>query len=202
MDEREFQNKCAEFVSREVWANVSTMVEYILSKYDDENAPFNTDDIENPMESAEFIWNGERVRVDSIDEFEEWRNAVVDTFELEHNAILNDITIDYISNKITTDEYNNIIGALDNTYEKLIDDLFSTRIDVSCQLHMVKEIYEYWKCSPWLINKLRKMNEAVIDCEDIWCRCTTGQSIAIDDVIRDIVKWYILTDDERESLNP
>ena len=52
------------------------------------------------------------------------------------------------------------------------------------------------------VNKLRKMNEAVIDCEDIWCRCITGQSIAIDDVIRDIVKWYILTDEERESLNP
>lgn len=192
MDEREFQNKCAEFVSREVWANVSTMVEYILSKYDDKNAPFNTDDIENPMESAEFIWNGERVRVDSIDEFEEWKDVVVDTFELERNVILDDIDMDYRCNKITADEYNNIIGVLDNKYEKLIEDLFDARIDVSYQLDTVKEIYEYWKCSPWLINKLREMNEAVIDCEDIWCRCTTGQSIAIDDVIRDIVKWHLI----------
>ena len=38
--------------------------------------------------------------VDSIDEFEEWKDAVVDTFELERNAILDDIDMDYISNKI------------------------------------------------------------------------------------------------------
>lgn len=51
-----------------------------------------------------------------------------------------------------------------------------------------KEIFEYWFCSGYFTEQLGKLNEPVIVEEGIWCRCTTGQSIAIDGVIYELVE--------------
>ena len=51
-----------------------------------------------------------------------------------------------------------------------------------------KEIFEYWLVSGWFAEKLLEKNQPIlqIDNLNIWGRCTTGQAIALDRVIRDI----------------
>jgi hypothetical protein len=49
-----------------------------------------------------------------------------------------------------------------------------------------KEIYEWWICSDWLIEKLEAKGEPVIKHENLWGRTTTGQAILLDDVISEI----------------
>jgi hypothetical protein len=54
------------------------------------------------------------------------------------------------------------------------------------------EVYEFWAVSGWLADKLRERGEAVADnYPDIWGRATTGQSIVMDSVIRDIARYLI-----------
>jgi hypothetical protein len=54
-----------------------------------------------------------------------------------------------------------------------------------------KEIYEYWAVSSWLARKLAEAGEAVhtdVCGHNIWGRCTTGQAISMDHVIREMVR--------------
>ena len=54
-----------------------------------------------------------------------------------------------------------------------------------------KEIYEYWAVSSWLARKLDEAGEAVhtdVCGHNIWGRCTTGQAISMDHVIREMVR--------------
>lgn len=52
------------------------------------------------------------------------------------------------------------------------------------------EIYEWWAVSPRLAQRLLDKGEPMYDGDDckIWGRCTTGQSILLDGVIRQIVR--------------
>jgi len=54
-----------------------------------------------------------------------------------------------------------------------------------------QEVYEWWAVSSWLADRLREQDEVL--CDDlygltVWGRCTTGQAIAIDGVIRTITR--------------
>ena len=54
-----------------------------------------------------------------------------------------------------------------------------------------KVIYEYWAVSSWLARKLGEAGEAVhtdVFGHNIWGRCTTGQAISMDHVIREMVR--------------
>jgi len=60
------------------------------------------------------------------------------------------------------------------------------------------EVYEHWLVTGWLAEKLREKGECV--CDDwqgltIWGRTTTGQAIAMDPVIQQIVKETYDNDD-------
>jgi hypothetical protein len=56
MTESDFQRECSDFVNREVYCCVSSMAEYILTKsLEDDNVPFNRDDIENEFETREEV---------------------------------------------------------------------------------------------------------------------------------------------------
>lgn len=48
------------------------------------------------------------------------------------------------------------------------------------------DIYEWWIVSPWLLAKLKAEGEPVIEHEQLWGRCTSGQAIALDSVISKI----------------
>lgn len=50
-----------------------------------------------------------------------------------------------------------------------------------------QEVFEWWRVSYWLCEALKKKGEVVIG-PDLWGRCTTGQSIALDSVIFEIAK--------------
>lgn len=55
-----------------------------------------------------------------------------------------------------------------------------------------QEIYEYWVCSNWLIDQLKKLNQPILetDYETWWGRTCTGQSICLDYVIQRLAyKW-------------
>lgn len=54
----------------------------------------------------------------------------------------------------------------------------------------MQEIFEWWLVDSYLLNKLEELNEPVLrtEYEDYWGRTTTGQSIMMDGVIREIVK--------------
>ena len=57
-----------------------------------------------------------------------------------------------------------------------------------------REVFEYWFISSYLAEKLREHDEIVTDylgVYNVWHRCTTGQSIAIDCVIEDIYNELI-----------
>lgn len=52
------------------------------------------------------------------------------------------------------------------------------------------EIYEWWLCDDWLLDKLEAKGECILRNEhgDWWGRQCTGQAIKMDSVIEDIVK--------------
>ena len=70
--------------------------------------------------------------------------------------------------------------------------------DTTCEACLVvylepqpKEIDEYWAVSSWLARKLDEAGEAVhmdVYGHNIWGRCTTGQAISMDHVIREMVR--------------
>lgn len=64
----------------------------------------------------------------------------------------------------------------------------------------VREVFEHWIVSGWLANSLRERGEVVVDFMnmDVWARTTTGQSIALDGVIRDMITERIRERKERE----
>ncbi len=53
-----------------------------------------------------------------------------------------------------------------------------------------KEIYEWWSCNDWFIEKLLARGEPILrtDYKDYWGRTCTGQAISMDTVIKDIYK--------------
>lgn len=50
----------------------------------------------------------------------------------------------------------------------------------------LKEVYEWWKVSSLLLDKLAEQGEVVIRDFNLWGRGTTGQSIILDSVITEI----------------
>lgn len=50
------------------------------------------------------------------------------------------------------------------------------------------EVFEYWAVSDWLGHKLKERGEIAVEMygATVWGRCTTGQAILLDGVIRDI----------------
>lgn len=165
----------SKFVSREVYGNVTSMASYILNKsFEDRNAPFSWDDVENLY----------KYRVDNIfteceeemseDKFETYKEQIkerisdLEDFIYEYEAS-SDVDEDVLRTKRNAlDKYNEHLSSLDDVEQEQA------------------EIYEYWLVSGWLCEKLREKGECVISSENIWCRCTMGQAILLDHVISDI----------------
>ena len=74
-----------------------------------------------------------------------------------------------------------------------------------------REVYEHWIVSPYLRDQLRELGETVTDfmSMDVWSRCTTGQSIALDwplvlmakERIRERRKWDKESEENIKKLN-
>lgn len=171
MDAFEFQKLCHEFVEREVYCNVSGLVEYILRKGNNvDDTPFSIDDIQNPMECAEFKFNDTWFRLSNEVEINQWRELQMEIIDRQ-----------FEKGEISQETHDSTVNEIDKFCE-YADEITSE----------YQEVSEYWIVSPWLIQKLCERHEVVIMSEQIWGRCTTGQSIMIDDVIQDIVKEYVI----------
>lgn len=69
-------------------------------------------------------------------------------------------------------------------------DDYDTAEEVARVVLEYPEIYEYWAVSSWLADKLKEHGEPVAEfgLTHVWGRGTTGQAIALDYVIEQIVK--------------
>lgn len=145
------------FVDREIYANVGTMVEFILNCKTN-GAPFTLDDIENFWQYPEYSHRdtGECFSGGTEEDLEAEKERVNDIIsELEDN--------DPDDPKI--DQYNDYLEELD-------------RLETE-----PAEIFEWYQVSGWLCEKLKANRQCVIPGLNIWGRQTTGQAILLDAVI-------------------
>ncbi len=105
--------------------------------------------------------------------------------ELQEKEI---ISFDDIENQYETDEeiLNNYMGDDLKTEEEKEEYIQHIRDNGEAD----KEIFEYWIISEWFYNKLKEINEPVIEWGNlfIWGRTCTGQAICLDYTIDKIRK--------------
>ena len=146
------------FVNKEVYANVTDMVEFILqNSYGDTcgEAPFTNDDITNAY-------------VDNSDEIEELKE---DIEELEDKQC---------ETSISEEEYDFLEGQINRIYDKISE--------LENEQDEPNEVFSWYLVSGWLCDKLKDRGEVVIEHENLWGRGCCGQAISLDWVIGDICK--------------
>ena len=97
------------------------------------------------------------------------------------------ISYDDIENgEMTDEEIKNNIDIDNKTEEEINEAIEDYRSDGSAN----KEIYEWWCVTEWLYEKLKELNEPVVQWENlnIWGRCCTGQAIALDNTMTEVRK--------------
>lgn len=165
----------------------NTLVEYVLQKsYEDSEAPFSYDDIENFNYTGYVEINGSQEEID-----EEEKDRLLEKYEYLSNKIEN--IIDDLENEqlnIEDDqEYDNLqsrIDRLENTKyrcDKNIDNLEFMDFDEQ------PEIMQWFSCTDYLISELEKHGQCTLD-REFWGRCTFGQSVTLDHVIQRIAFEY------------
>lgn len=75
---------------------------------------------------------------------------------------------------------------IDQEYDKKIDKIRDRIVELENEQEEPNEIFEYWIVSSWLLVKLKEHGQPVIEHENIWGRCCTGQAIFLDGVISQI----------------
>lgn len=174
MDKNSSRNQAikGQFVEREVYTNVNTMVEYILTKsYEDNNAPFSWDDVTNYI-----VDNSEKIEEleQKIEELEEQKQEEIEESEtMLENEEISDFT------------HERNLENIEKNYSKQIEKL-QEEIDELNEESEYQEVYEWWMVSGWLCNKLKEHGAVVIEGENIWGRCTTGQHMLLDSIMSDI----------------
>ena len=164
------------FVEREVYCCVTSMTEYILSKgYEDRESPFCMDDVEN-------IYLDNSQEIDKLKEQkEELENELEELQEQIDPAPAIEEKIEKLENKISSIEDK--IEELENEQED------------------PQEVFEWWMCSNWLIDKLAKHNEPVLKDEGIWGRTCSGQAILLDGVISRICEELEILEGQKNEWN-
>ena len=184
------------FVDREVYANVTDMVEFILqNSYGDAygEAPFSNDDVENAyVDNSDRIekLNDEIEELESeIEELEDDLESTREEFEEEpQRAELKD-DIKSMEDKIEEkyieieEKFNERTSLMSN-----ISGLENEISDLESEQDEPNEVYSWYLVSGWLCDKLKGMGEVVIDKENLWGRGTYGQLISLDWVIGDICR--------------
>ncbi len=178
-------------VDREVFANVNQMTEYILNKgYEDDKAPFSWDDVENlytkPERADEILKELKKLTECEGDTAEELFDNISDRLE--------QIEQDYESGK--REKFQETFSAPKSLVHTFPYRVFEERkIKVESLIEEYnnledepQEIYEWWLVSSYLCEKLKAKGQPVIEEQNIWGRCTTGQAILLDYVIGKIAQ--------------
>lgn len=159
-----------QFVSREVYCNVYSLVEYCLQKgFEDLNSPISLDSIENyyslPVDTI--IDEVMREYGEHEDEFIEYANNP-DTYNRRVK---------------TRGDFEVFLHSLDSGELKE----FCNDFNIDCESEP-QEIYEWWAVSRNLYEDLKAKGEPVCDTGStyVWGRTTTGQAILLDGIISEI----------------
>ena len=158
----------SKFIGQHVYVNVNQMAEYILQQgWEDQNAPFSFDDVENYYSYPEYI-----------ETFANFGGGTEDerTEEIER---LRDLQSD-LYDQILEDKSNE--GEIEAKREKIEEEI----AELENLENEPKEVFEWWMVSDFLCNKLKEKGCAVLSNENIWGRTTTGQAILLDCVISQI----------------
>jgi hypothetical protein len=173
------------FISNHVYANVNQMTEYILNKgFEDRNAPFSFDDVENfyiypewnknlQGEDLYFEGGNDTDKKEFLKEFERLEEESQSLFDSE--------------------------GISEETHERnlqLIEDAKSEFENLETES---QEVFEWWLVSDYLCKKLSRKGYVVIADENIWGRTTTGQAILLDYVITEICAEMEILEGQQNS---
>jgi HD superfamily phosphohydrolase len=173
------------FVNNEVSACVSGMVEYILNKsYEDNNTPFSWDDVTNYIvDNSEAIEELEQ----KIEEIEEQKaEEIEESEEMLENEEISEFTHERNLENIE-EKYASQISKIEEKISELNDE------------SEYQEVYEWWMVSGWLCSKLKEHGAVVLEDENIWGRCTTGQHMLLDGIISDICEELEILEGQRNE---
>jgi hypothetical protein len=165
-----------QFVGKHVYCNVNSMAEYIISKgFEDREAPFTLDDVENYYSYPEWSKTvlGESLYFgggsqDNKDEFLE----EFDRLEEESQELFDAGDISAATHEANIDQ----VSKAKEEFEEATEDTEPA------------EIFEWWAVSSFLFEKLQEKGFCVVDAGScyVWGRTTTGQAILLDGVITHI----------------
>lgn len=158
------------FIGIHVHACVTSMAECILNS-DVNNPPFCGDDIENFYAYPEF---SETLLGESL------------YFGGGSEDLYNEFKENFERLKDESKELNDDGKISDEMYLRNIELIEEKEYDFEQLESEPQEIFEYWILSSFLIDKLSQLGHPVIKSENIWGRCTTGQSIMLDYAITKI----------------
>ena len=163
-----------EFVSKDVYCNVNSLVEPFIYNEPNENSPFTIDDVENLYVYPEF--RSTDADFDGGTE-EELQQEIRDLNSLLYNA-------EEELSRMDTDLDDPIV----NEAKEKIADIESDIEELENLETEPQEIYEWWAVSGFLYEKLKEKGEPVLDAGScyIWARTCTGQAISLDGVISEI----------------
>ena len=184
------------FVDREVHANVTDMVEFILHSNSwnaDVECPFTWDDIENNYKD-----NSDRI--EELNDYLEELNDELEELESEIEELesdLEDTREEFEKEPQRTELKDDIKSMEDKIKEKfnernsLISNINGLEIEVEAleeEQEEPNEVLCWYLVSGWLCDKLKDRGEVVIESENLWGRGCFGQAISLDWVIGDICK--------------
>jgi hypothetical protein len=170
------QRICEQLVHREVLHCVSSLVSHFAQNSESLNgSDYSQDDLFPILQSDDYE---NAVRENSDSQIFEDSNGT--EFWLNRNDFAEFETI------TDDDERNEYLS--DNAVEIEDADTWRTIADDNHIEPYTNEAYEHWAVKSWLAGKLAEHGEMTGELFDfnIWGRCTTGQSIAMDGVIRQI----------------
>jgi len=124
-------------------------------------------------------------------------------------------SLDDVDNFYTYPEYTgtyaNFEGGNEDAKQKEVDRLSNIQVDngddlIESEIQDLKdlesepqEVFEWWMVSSFLAEKLQEMGHPIIDSENIWGRCTTGQAILLDYAMTQICADMEILEGQRNS---
>ena len=158
-----------QFIQREVYCNVNSLVEYCL-KMDDSDSPVNLDELENYYTYPE--WSKKVVGENLF--FEGGTEDDKEKFLEEFDRLIEE------SQQLLDDE-----EISEATHEANVKQIEEAKEEFELLETEPQEVYEWWAISSYLYEKLKNRGEVVCDAGScyVWGRTTTGQAILLDGII-------------------
>lgn len=109
--------------------------------------------------------------------------------DIANRCIDNSLEIEELENELAEVEAETV-GVDDNEEDlnEKIDELEEKIYELKSEEEEEQEIFEWWKVSSYLCNRLDEWGEPVIKDYNIWGRTCTGQAISLDAVMHYIAK--------------